>query len=408
MAHARPVTQPLTRLVATLLVAIGMAGVAGPAEAMASPPTAPTETAVGWRQVTTGRSHTCAVRTDGRLYCWGWDLYGQLGDGGAASFQTSPVQVAGRRTDWASVSAGQVHTCALRTDGRLFCWGRDIHGQLGDDEAYADQPTPVQVAGRRTDWAAVTAGGYHTCARTTDRRLHCWGDGDRGQLGDGGTDPNRPTPVEVAGGRTDWATVGLGGQHSCARTTDGRLFCWGDDRTGALGDDEAFDDRPTPVEVAGGRTDWTTVTAGGNHTCARRTDRRLFCWGANFYGEVGDGSIETLRPTPVEVAGGRTDWAAVSAGNEHTCARRTDRRLFCWGSNFSGKLGHLGADANEPRPVQVAGRHTDWATPSAGVTHTCATRSGARLFCWGRDAYGQVGDGSRDRVEPTPVRVRDP
>jgi len=266
-----------------------------------------------WRSVSAGRHHTCGIRTSGRLYCWGDDLQGQLGNGpGSAS--SSPVEVVGAHTDWTRVSAGGDHTCARRSSGRLYCWGYDSHGQLGDDGTNTAQPAPVEVTGALTTWATVSAGENHTCARRTTGRLYCWGNDGSGQVGNGGLPNEHDTPQPVAGNVTTWTTVATGDFHTCALRSNRRLYCWGaDDPFGQLGNDAALVSQPTPVQVAGNRTDWVSVSAGGNHTCARRTTNRLFCWGNDSFGQLGNGAATGVRPTPV-ATGTATDWTAVTAG----------------------------------------------------------------------------------------------
>ena len=408
MSPYRLAVSRFSGVVACLVLVGGLLSAAGPAIAAttAGSGSAAGEVAVGWRQVTAGYSHTCGIRTNGRLYCWGRDEEAQLGDGGTNTDQPVPVQVAGNHTDWTNVTAGYSHTCARRTNGRLYCWGHDGLGQLGDGGTNTDQPVPVRVAGNRTDWANVSAGYSHTCARRSTGRLYCWGDDGLGQVGDGGTNTNQPTPVQVAGNRTDWATVTGGEQHTCARRTTGRLFCWGYDAYGQLGNGGTYTDRPTPVQVFGSRTDWVTVTAGALHTCARRNTGRLYCWGLGGNGQVGDGSNTQDHPTPVQVVGNRTDWTSLTAGARHTCARRRTGRLYCWGQDFHGQLGNGSATTDDQyTPVQVAGNRTDWARVAAGHDHTCGIRTGGRLYCWGYDAYGQVGDGGTNTDQPSPVEV---
>lgn len=210
--------------------------------------------------------------------------------------------MSGNRTDWASVTAGSDHTCARRTTGRLYCWGYDAYGQVGDSGAYTDQHTPVQVFGNRTDWATVTTGAFHTCARRTTNRLFCWGLGGNGQVGNGSNTQEHPTPVQVVGNRTDWTSLTAGARDTCARRTTRRLYCWGQDFRGQLGNGTTTtDDQYTPVQVAGNRTDWAAVAAGEQHTCGIHTDGRLFCWGYDAYGQLGDGGTNTDQPIPVEV-----------------------------------------------------------------------------------------------------------
>ncbi len=346
-----------------------------------------------WRVVSVGGSHTCGIRTTGRLYCWGWDEYGQVGNGSDTGDQTFLVEVAGGRTDWTTVTAGGVHTCARRSTGRLYCWGSDGSGQLGNGPVTGDQTTPVEVAGGRTDWTTVTAGGVHTCARRSTGRLYCWGADYLGQVGNGEPDADQPAPVQVAGNRTDWTAVTAGFGHTCARRSTGRLYCWGDDSRGQVGNGPITGDQPTPFQVAGNRTDWTAFTAGLAHTCARRSTGRLFCWGQDVSGQLGNGPATGDQPTPVQVAGGATDWTQVDAGDRHTCARRSTGRLYCWGRDFNSQLGDGGILLDQPAPTEVAGGATDWATVDGGGSHTCARTTTKRLFCWGADGSGQLGNG---------------
>lgn len=358
-----------------------------------------------WRMVAAGAQHACGIRNSGRLYCWGQDRYGQLGDGGPNASKRTPVEVAGAATDWASVTVGLEHTCALKHSGRLYCWGRDDHGQLGDGGINHNQRTPSQVFGATTDWTMVNASARHTCALKSSGRLYCWGSNSYGQLGHGTPGTDEFAPVRVAGGATNWSSVDAGGYHTCGLRADGRLYCWGRDVNGQLGDGGVNANQPTPVEVAGAATDWTSVSAGDWHTCATNADRRLFCWGLDLVGALGDGAAASEQPAPVEVAGGKTDWRNVSAGGDHTCARRAGGRLFCWGDDNHGQLGNDNAHNNATEPVEVFGLDTRWRPPSAQGDDTCAPRRGGRLFCWGSDHDSQLGNGGKNVDQPVPVPV---
>jgi alpha-tubulin suppressor-like RCC1 family protein len=194
-----------------------------------------------------GASHICAVRANGTLWCWGDNTYDQLGDG-TTTGSPVPVQVSGHATDWAAVTVGGDHTCAVKTDHTLWCWGLNNDDQLGDGST-TERPVPVQVSGHATDWAAVTAGGIHTCAVKTDHTLWCWGDNTYGQVGDGST-TTRTVPVQVSGHATDWAAVTAGLFHTCAVKTDGTLWCWGWNPDGQLGDGTTTSSQ-VPVHVSG-------------------------------------------------------------------------------------------------------------------------------------------------------------
>lgn len=375
------------------------------AEAQSAP--APEAGSSDWRQVSGGEDHTCGVRTSGRLYCWGDDSEGQLGDGLTNADQATPVEVLGGFTNWISVSAGSKHTCARRAPGRLYCWGEDAFGGLGDGGSNTAMPVPTLVAGGFTDWTSVTAGGQHTCGRRATGQLYCWGFDGSGAVGDGGIPLDRSIPTLVAGGATNWTAVATGDGHSCGRRATGRIYCWGNDSFGQLGDSVALTDRHTPTLVAGGFTNWAMVADGAAHTCARRTTGRLYCWGADTSGQLGDGGANTQQPMPVQVAGGAVDWTTAEGSGSHTCARRSTGRLYCWGHNFFGQGGHA-AGSTATTPTQVAGGATDWAVVTTGAAHSCGRTTTGRLFCWGADLDGQLGDGGTNTNQPAPVEVYAP
>lgn len=248
----------------------------------------PAVSATGWTSLSSGSAHTCGIRL-GRIYCWGSDTFGQLGDGTAGGNRAVPAPIASGATDWTSVSAGNLHTCATRA-GRISCWGFDGTGQLGDGSAAASaDPTPGLIASGATDWTSVSAGDYHTCAIRAGR-VACWGYDVTGQLGDGSAGSGADaTPGLIASGATDWTSVSAGTYHTCA-TRAGRVACWGEDAYGQLGDGSAAASAdPTPGLIASGATDWKKVDAGAFHTCAIRA-AELACWGYDGSGQLGDGT----------------------------------------------------------------------------------------------------------------------
>lgn len=364
-------------------------------------PTQVTGSVTTWASVSAGYQHTCARRTNSRLFCWGDDGDGQLGDGGTNTNQDEPVAVGA--AVWANVDAGMSHTCARRNSGELRCWGSDTLGALGDGGGEVDTGTPVAVAGAASDWRSVSAGRDLTCARKVGGRVLCWGNGQHGELGDGEGTPSSTSPVQVADA-TAFTSVAAGARHACG-LAGGRLWCWGDDGDGQLGSGGGPDEQ-RPVQVSGGVTTWSAVAAGGDHTCGLRTSGRLYCWGDDDNGQLGDDGTLADSSTPVLVAGGFTDWTDVTAGLDHTCARREVGRLYCWGDDGSGRLGDGGTDTDQLTPVEVSGALTGWSRfLGAGATHTCATRSNGRLFCWGSDAADQLGTGPGDGSSGIPVQV---
>ncbi len=392
-----------------LVLAVGVAPVA------ASPGAAGRGAAGGtgagrsvWAQVSAGDRHTCGITVAGRLYCWGSDAAGQLGDGGTNTDQGAPVEVAGGRKVWVQVTAGGFHTCARTVRGQLWCWGSDFWGQLGNGGANTDVGAPVQVTGGGGAWADVSAGYQHTCGRTLGGRLWCWGNDGSGRLGDDAAVADRTEPTEVAGATADWRTVTAGTFHTCAVKRSGRLFCWGLDSAGQLGDGPPLVGRHTPVEVAGGRTDWTAIALGRSHTCGLQRSGALACWGWDDAGQLGDDAAHADQASPVPVAGG--PWRAVTAGGYHTCAsgraaRGFGDQVYCWGLDTYGALGDGAPLADQPLPVPVSGGVGVLSALDAGEYHTCARLDLGRLRCWGLDSNGQLGDGGTNTDQAAPVLV---
>lgn len=250
-------------------------------------------------------------------------------------------------------------------------------------------------AGTTTGWAQVSSGAYHTCAITTGGQLWCWGQNSSGQVGDGSTS-NRDAPVQVGMGAT-WAQVSAGYVHSCAVRTDGTLWCWGSNSYSELGDGTSTD-YLVPIRV-GLASNWSSVAAGGAHSCATRTDNSLYCWGSNADGQLGDGTTAT-RAVPTHV--GSAAWSSVAAGHRHTCGVQTDGSLYCWGGNMQGQLGD-GTATWRPSPTRV-GSATNWSSVALGHVHSCGVRTDGSLYCWGDNGNGEIGDGtSLDRR--TPVQI---
>ena len=355
-----------------------------------------------WAAVSAGEDHTCAVKTDHTLWCWGENGFGQLGDG-TTSGSDVPVQEHTHASDWAAVSASLYHTCAVKTDHSLWCWGDNGTGELGDGTT-PSSAVPVREHTHASDWAAVSAGGEiecdagsgcyalgYTCAVKTDHSLWCWGFNGFGELGDGSTYYDSAVPVRVHSHASDWAAVSAGVYHTCAVKTDHSLWCWGVNASGELGDGTTTDST-VPVRVHSHAGDWAAVSAGGDRTCAVKTDHTLWCWGLNGSGDLGDGTT-TSTDVPVREHTHASDWAAVSAGVYHTCAVKTDHTLWCWGDNGSGELG-IGVTASKAVPVREHSHASDWAAVSAGGNQTCAVKTHHTLWCWGDNGSGELGDGT--------------
>ncbi len=295
------------------------------------PTPAPVAGGLSFAMISVGNRHSCGVTTTGEAYCWGFGSDGQLGNGSSQQLQAAPVPVAGGLR-FTLISAGGSHTCGLAGDGRTYCWGDNFWGQLGNGTLESRQTVPVPVSSGLT-FATISAGDSHTCGATDVGLAYCWGANRTGQLGDG-TTVDRRVPAPVVG-VVGFDRVDAGSAHSCGVASDGAAYCWGDNTNGQLGDGTTAR-RTTPVPIAGGFS-FATLNAGSTHTCGLTTSGGAYCWGSNFSGQLGDGTTVT-RLAPSSLAGGLS-FTAIRAGAVHTCGMANGAGAYCWGSNASGKLG---------------------------------------------------------------------
>ena len=413
-------------------------------------------TATEWSAVWTGGEHIVAQKADGSLWAWGANDRGQLGDG-TTTKRSFPVRVGGEATDWTAVSPGRSHTMALKSDGGLWAWGSNQYGQLGDGTTI-NRNAPVRVG---TGWVAVSARSNYTLALKKDGSLWGWGQNDAGQLGvgsnRGGGSPLRvgevgdsknaqPAKSNSASdkllnslaksnstgrllnsllsdvGNNDWTAVSVGTAHAVALKKNGTLWTWGKNDKGQLGDG-AKADRNSPAQVGTAR-DWAAVWAGDFHTVAQKKDGSLWAWGSNQYGQLGDGT-STNRNAPVRV-GNANDWTFVSAGAQSTAALKADGGLWVWGNaarnssplrvgadsawtavavnacalKADGSLWTWGTALWSGAPTRAGAgepRFVDWDAVSAGDGQTILADGG--VWAWKSNEYSRVGDGETTKTE---------
>ena len=346
-----------------------------------------------------GHHHNCALDTTGRAYCWGWNSHGQGGQGSIDSPLARPVLVASDKP-FVSLTAGFYHTCGLTKSGSAYCWGRNTDGQLGTGTSGWENvlATPELVSGGLI-FTSLTGGFYHSCGLVSDGTAFCWGHNGYGQLGDGASNSPGGSPRAVAGDK-HFSSLVAGDQHTCGLTLGGAAYCWGANLYGQLGDGLTTQ-RSLPAEVLNGLA-FTRLSAGGSHTCGLTAIGTAYCWGRNEWGQLGDGT-KNNRMAPVMVSGGHS-FTNLAVGHYHTCGLDNLGYAFCWGSNAYGQRGDLGG-SDSTAPLMVSGRRT-FTSIVGGDSHTCALDSGLVAYCWGANWYGQLGNGSTNwEASPAPLDV---
>jgi hypothetical protein len=325
--------------------------------------------------VSAGIVHSCALQGNGGVLCWGDNRYGQLGNNNATYIPT-PIEVVGIQNATA-VAVNGTQSCATLGNGAVQCWGNNSYGQLGNGGT-TNTAIPTAVMGIN-DPAGVSLGGNHTCALLKSGAIQCWGDNQLGQLGNG-TTTNSSTAIAVSG-ISNAIAVSAGTFYTCAVLGNGTVQCWGDFGMGS------FRGSAAPVAISG-INDAKSVVVGSLHACALLSNGNVMCWGVNEGGQLGNGNtIGSLSPVLVT---GLTNVTSISAtGGNHTCALLRSGELQCWGANYFGSLGNGGTDQSAI-PLSVTGVGV-LSSVSAGFNHTCAMLVNSGVQCWGWDNYGQLG-----------------
>jgi alpha-tubulin suppressor-like RCC1 family protein len=344
---------------------------------------------------------------NGTVWAWGANEYGQLGDGTTMD-RATPVQVIGfDDVDIVEIAVGSEHNLALTSDGKVWAWGRNTWGQLGDGTRVG-RTVPVPIPGMMAHTTtAISAGLSHNLAVT----------GSTGIVVTWGEHSNRnnitPAPIIVQvgpngqmGPMANVTVVSAGGDHSLALRTNGSISAWGANGNGQLGDGTTIN-RFGPVSAIGLTSGVTAISAGFNHSLALRNDGTVRAWGLNSSGQLGDGTTtQRLSPVQVEEELGvpLSDVTSIAAGDFHSLATKDDRTAWAWGGNIFGMLGD-NTNVQKLRPVPVMGL-IGIADISAGHTHSLASRSDGTAWAWGCNWYGQLGNGTNDMESRVPVRVR--
>ena len=350
-------------------------------------------------RIAAGDKHTCAISLNNTIWCWGDNTFSQLGSSTfSADFSRVPIQTSslpGSRIA-KRIVAGTNHTCVLATDGTVWCWGDNGYGSIG--VTGANQPEPVQVTLGATA-TMIAAGGFTTCAVLLDNSLQCWGRNHRGQIGNGtsGTTPvTTPVYTSFVPASFTVAHLEIGSTHSCAISTLGVAWCWGEFTDGRLGTtQESNAVTPTATASLGGTA--SEVASGGAHTCALLTVGSISCFGSNDMGQLGQALMTASSSTPTVVTFTSTA-THVSAGKQFTCALLITAVVHCFGDNASGQLGSGSIGSARETPGAVTGLTGTVVDVVAGTSHACAVMSTGEVRCWGLNDQGQLGIDTQSNV----------
>ena len=338
-------------------------------------------------KVAAGGSHSLALMEYGTVWSWGDNHNGQLGDGTFISNRTATMRVGGLSTI-TSISGGGGHNLALKEDGTVWTWGWNAYGQVGNgtttNELAAEQIRELN------NITAIAGGDYHSLALKNDGTVWTWGLNNYGQLGDG-TTTNRSKPVQVSGLS---GVIAIAGEyyHSLALKNDGTVWAWGANDGGQLGDGTTTQ-RSTPVQVSG--LSEIIAIAGGYHSLALKNDGTVWAWGLNNYGQLGDGTTIS-RNMAIQVSGLNNVYA-IAGGDVYSLALKEDGTVWAWGSNSYGQLGD-GTRTNRSTAVQIIGLNgvTDI---SGGGYHSLAIKNDGTVWAWGDNYAGQLGSGGNRYCE---------
>ena len=371
-------------------------------------------------QVSCGAGFSCALLSDGSVRCWGSNRFGALGPGGpspGSGSSNTPVTITGLGGKVTSISAtGAAHACALLSNGGINCWGSAFDGELGNNSTLANEysTTPLAVSGLPGTASAVSASSDEfSCAlMSSNGTVWCWGINIWGNLGNGTSGGQSPTPVQASG--LSGVTALAGGNDEMCAIASGEAYCWGEDDRDQVGNGVTVSSgvvaTPTPVTGLGGGATFLTVAAGGFHGCGIVSGGAVVCWGWNPWGEIGSTvAIGGNALSATSVPGLPSGAKSVVAGQYHTCALLTNGAVWCWGEESSGQLGDgrfMESNGNGylATPVQVGLPTGSQATAiSAGAFQTCALLTDGSVWCWGEGDNGELGNGNSNSSTPLQV-----
>jgi alpha-tubulin suppressor-like RCC1 family protein len=319
----------------------------------------------------------------------------------ASSASPSAVSLSATRLMAKSVSAGFGNTCAVTLSDGAKCWGVNDAGQLGDGTT-SNRDSPVDVAGLAVGMMGISMADRFTCGLTAAGGVKCWGDNEHFALGNSSfANPTSNVPVDVTGLSTGVTAIAAGEYHACALTAAGGVKCWGDNGSGQLGS-WAYLFGKDPGDVLDLSSGVKAIASGETHSCALMKTGAVKCWGNNDNGRLGNDYTADRPHPPTGVQGLSSGVTAITAGDGHTCALTDTGTVKCWGKNDYGQLGD-GTNTDRPVPVDVVGLHGTATAIAAGGETTCALMDTGGVMCWGLNLAYQSKDDVVSVLSPVAI-----
>ena len=336
-----------------------------------------------------------AITTNGDLYCWGWNDHGQVGNG-TTNNQYTPVKIL---SNVSYITCSENTSAAITTNGDLYCWGR-----FSGNGNFNNQLTPVKIL-NDVSYITCSHGALpYNAAIITNGDLYCWGDNIHGQLGCGTSIGSQYTPVKVLDNVSS-IKIGIMSSsiYSAAITTNGDLYCWGDNRYGQIGNGSTNEYQTTPVKILSNVSFVNLFFYG--YSAAITTNGDLYCWGNNMCGQIGNGSTEN-QTIPIKILSNVSSITSTYKDiRAFSAAITTNGDLYCWGSNNYGQVGN-GSTKDQFTPYKVLS-NVSFVYIYNFDTFTCvaAITTNKDLYCWGSNEHGRIGNGSNDPYQTTPYKV---
>jgi len=362
-----------------------------------------------WKKILRKDRNTFAFKNDGTVFVWGYNHSAELGLGHKEEISSATMLTISGETDqsWKEMKFDKQYQCGIRSDDSLWCWGNNPEGQLGTgDRDERTIPTKVVTGEGDETWNKIILKEDYLCGIKMDGSLWCWGENNNGCLGSGDTS-DKLSPNKIVTGDMDenWKDLFLDDRFGCGLKEDDTLWCWGYNYQGQLGaGDRKQKNSPEQVLSEEESETWTEIFLNGSGTCGLKKDKTLWCWGYNYYGQLGLGDNETRKLKPVKVISGEGDetWKKVFREEYYNCGIKSDDSLWCWGKNYYGELG-LGSmdDSNVPNKIITGEGDETWKTIHNHNYRICGHKLDNTLWCWGRNDSGNLGFTDREnKISP--------